>query len=237
MEAARPSELALVASGRQDPLLRLDVSCGSLGFRPPPANLRLRFLHHDPAWTLVIMVPGGTAERAAAWLQGQADARIAFAPGIAPKTLRCELATLPPRWLDWLTAARIVQVDLARGGMATLYMHGHAAQVAALAATLGAPFTMNPSAGGEPPAQRVGITARQMEVLSRAVALGYYDVPHRVDLRQLGRELDLSPSAVSLLLRRAQARVIRDFVDASALRSGARMSEALEPAPGPPKGA
>jgi hypothetical protein len=67
--------------------------------------------------------------------------------------------------------------------------------------------------------------------------MGYYDVPHRVDLRRLGKAMNLSVSAVSQLLRRAQGLVIRGFIDANTLARGKRLSDQEDARNTPPKGA
>lgn len=217
-------------------MLRFDLPCEALGFEPPPASLQLRFLPHGTGWTLVILVAAGKAREAKAWLNGQApDARITTAPGLAPRTLRCELDPVPAEWLGWLTAARIIQVSLAQEGTATLFVQGTALQLADLASKIsdiGNPVRHRVSATR--PLEEIAITPRQLEVLCNAVAMGYYDVPHRIDLRQLGKAMDLSVSAVSQLLRRAQGQIIRGFIDGNTLASGKRLGSDNDQ-PGPPK--
>jgi predicted DNA binding protein len=64
--------------------------------------------------------------------------------------------------------------------------------------------------GSEPPGD--GLTDRQHEALRIAYELGYFDVPRRTSLEEIGAELDISPSSVSERLRRAQARLIEETV-------------------------
>jgi hypothetical protein len=49
----------------------------------------------------------------------------------------------------------------------------------------------------------IGLTAKQRDVLARAVKGGYYEVPRRIDLKGLAAELDISHQAASERLRRA----------------------------------
>ncbi|MEA3189655.1 MAG: hypothetical protein QOD77_237 [Thermoplasmata archaeon] len=219
-------------------LLRFDLPCAGLGFEAPSAATQLRFLPHGDSWTIVALVPAGRATATAAWLAAQAECRITMAAGVAPRTLRCELLEVPPRWLHWLTAARVVQVDLTPQGMATMFVQGTTDEVAALAGRLGtSDDAVRQRVFGTVPVQDVSITPRQLEVLCNAVAMGYYDVPHRVDLRRLGKSMNLSVSAVSQLLRRAQGQVIRGFIDANTLARGKRLSDPDGGAGQPPKGA
>jgi hypothetical protein len=220
-------------------LLRLDLPCEALGFDPPPVPIQLRFLRQGLGWTMLMLVPAGGAGPAADWVRRHAEAKVVAAPGLAPRTLRCELATVPARWLGWLSTVRIVQVDLARTGLATLFVHGTGAQVTALAGRLGAGApAIQRKPWGRPLADEPRLTPRQLDVLCHAVALGYFDVPHRVGLRGLGKVMDLSASAVSLLLRRAQGKVVQAYVDSVALAQGERMEPpGAPPKASPPKGA
>lgn len=54
------------------------------------------------------------------------------------------------------------------------------------------------------------VTAEQREVLERAVAKGYFEVPRRTTLVELASEFGISDTAVSQRLRRGLAGVLRD---------------------------
>lgn len=221
--------------------LRFDLPCEALGFTSPAMPINLKFLGPSALgplspWTAILYVAAGQAAQAVAWMRSQAAGDATIAPGLAPRTVRYAMPALPPAWERWLTAARILQVDLASHGLATVYVQGSTAELATLAGRL----TSNPSAmrqrvSGTKPLESVAITPRQLEALCNAVTMGYYDVPHRVDLRHLGRSMDLSVSAVSQLLRRAQGEVIRAFVDTSALNgSKERAQNGQDGQDGPP---
>ena len=202
--------------------LRFDLPCEALGFDPPLIPINVKFLgpgaEGTVPWTAILFVAAGKAREAEAWMRSHAAGNATLAPGLAPRTIRYSMHAVPPAWERWLTAARILQVDLAGHGLATVYVQGSAAELATLAGRLTAnPSAMRQRISGTKPLESVPMTPRQLEVLCNAVTMGYYDVPHRVDLRLLGRSMDLSVSAVSQLLRRAQGQVIRAFVDASAL--------------------
>jgi len=202
--------------------VRFDLACEALGFRRPPMPLHLRFfpppLPDGSRWTVLVVVAAGKAEDAVAWMQSHAEGRATTPPGIAPRTVRFEVAALPPAWSRWLTAARVVQVDVGTHGVATLFVAGSLTQLAALAAALHpVPAAARQRVSTTKPIEQVEITPRQLEVLCNAVTMGYYDVPHRINLRELGKTMDLSVSAASQLLRRAQGQVIRAFIDSATL--------------------
>lgn len=53
------------------------------------------------------------------------------------------------------------------------------------------------------------LTRRQAEVLSLAIERGYYDVPKRVTLEELARELGIAKSTLSEVLRSAERKMIQ----------------------------
>ncbi|SFH06156.1 HTH DNA binding domain-containing protein [Halopelagius inordinatus] len=62
----------------------------------------------------------------------------------------------------------------------------------------------------EPPGD--GLTDRQHEALRIAYELGHFDIPRQASLEDVAAELDISPSAVSERLRRAQTGLIEETV-------------------------
>lgn len=63
------------------------------------------------------------------------------------------------------------------------------------------------------------LTPRQQELLAYCRAHGYYDIPRRTTLRSLAKDLGISSTSLSLVLRRAEARVVAAHLDRSAARS------------------
>lgn len=59
---------------------------------------------------------------------------------------------------------------------------------------------------------RAVLTPRQDAILRECVRRGYYDIPRRTTLRALAKELGLSATSLSLLLRRAEARLALGYV-------------------------
>jgi hypothetical protein len=52
------------------------------------------------------------------------------------------------------------------------------------------------------------LTGRQRDVFETAVEMGYYEIPRRVNQRDLAAELDLAPSTVDEHLRKAESRML-----------------------------
>jgi predicted DNA binding protein len=55
------------------------------------------------------------------------------------------------------------------------------------------------------------LTARQEEVLLHCCRRGYYAIPRRVTLKDLALDLKVSAPSLSLLLRRAEAKLVFRF--------------------------
>ncbi|GBC75744.1 hypothetical protein HRbin06_01066 [archaeon HR06] len=54
------------------------------------------------------------------------------------------------------------------------------------------------------------LTARQEEILQIAFEKGYFDYPRSIDLKTLASQLDISPSTLSELLRKAIKKVLKE---------------------------
>jgi hypothetical protein len=65
---------------------------------------------------------------------------------------------------------------------------------------------------GEPKSPGDGLTDRQREALRIAYERGYFDIPRRASLEDVAAELDISASAASERLRRAQTQLIEETV-------------------------
>lgn len=211
---------------------RLDLRCEQTGFSTPPFDVHLKFLPSPIAgagWTLLAHAAAGKPDALARWLPSHAGiANVRVAPGLAPKLLRATAVNLPPEWATVASFARIHHLDLAANGHASWFVEGVRDRIWALvkhleatgaadakggaASTSAADIRCRPVHGGR---SNAPITRRQFEALSTAVALGYYEIPHRLDLRQLAKRTGLSLGSVSELLRRAEGAILTHYVDSS----------------------
>lgn len=66
--------------------------------------------------------------------------------------------------------------------------------------------------GEGPGGESYGVTARQREVLRSALQAGYFDVPRQTTLEELSEELGISGQALSALVRRGQANLLRQTI-------------------------
>jgi DNA-binding CsgD family transcriptional regulator len=173
---------------------RVDLPCSMTGFSPPPCNAQLKFEPEGSRWTMIVLCPPGKPPQVARWLEAYKPASIHIGTGLSPRILRATFDELPGRWGQMLVEDVGSKVELFVQSL-----------------QLGRPEVR--ARKKQPDPNRVKLTPRQLEVLSLAVALGYYEVPHKLNLRELAQKLSLSVGAVSELLRRAEALVITSYID------------------------
>lgn len=203
----QPREHATVAR-------RVDLSCDTIGFSAPPCRVQIRFTpHEDDRWTLVALTPPAQPPAVARWLEAYQPTAIHVASGLAPKALRATFDDLPEQWASILDGVHVRFVELTPDGAASLFIKGSPDEVQEFVESV---HSEQPEARARQTRsdEDVSLSPRQMEILSRAVGLGYYEIPHNITLRDLAERLDLTVGTVSELLRRAEGQVITSYVDA-----------------------
>jgi DNA-binding CsgD family transcriptional regulator len=195
---------------------RVDLPCKDAGFSTPPCKVQLKFLPEDDTWTVVGTTPPAKPPKVAQWLEDYEPVSIHIAPGLSPKVLRANFEELPEAWERILSLADVRFIELNPGGAASIFLEDTAERIEDLIEHLEANSDDVRSREMEAGPRQAGVTARQQEILSLAVAHGYYEIPHNLTLRDLAEKLDLSVGTVSQLLRRAEARIITSYVDALA---------------------
>lgn len=193
---------------------RVDVPASQLGFSPPPCSIHIKFFPLGTGWTLVALTPPAKPAAAARWLEPYGPVSINIAPGLSPKVLRATFDKLPAVWEKFLRAVVVHYLELTPDGSASLFIEDAPEKVEKFFAELQAGNANARSRQTRGGPHRVRLTARQLEILSLAVALGYYEVPHKLNLRTLASKVGLSVGAVSELLRRGEALIVSSYVDA-----------------------
>lgn len=207
---------------------RIDMPVEQAGFPAPPCPVQVKFLPSPQAggWALLANVRPGDARDVAAWLGRQDGFQdVCIGPGIAPRLVRARAAVLPAPWPTVATLAAVHHLDL-RAQSASWFVEGDRDDIAALLRLLRSTAS---SDGAGPvarpircrsiqlPGRPAAITRRQQEALSAAVALGYYEIPHRIDLRGLAKRTGVSLGSFAELLRRAESTVLSHHVDSRLL--------------------
>ncbi|WP_449329046.1 helix-turn-helix domain-containing protein [Salinigranum rubrum] len=57
------------------------------------------------------------------------------------------------------------------------------------------------------------LTDRQIEVVRKAVAAGYYEIPRRVTQRELADEIGVSQGTIGDHLRRIESKIIQSVIE------------------------
>ena len=60
------------------------------------------------------------------------------------------------------------------------------------------------------------LTPRQRRMMEYVFALGYFEYPRRAGLQELSRSLDISPSALGEMIRRAERKIISSYLRSAA---------------------
>lgn len=206
---------------------RVDLPCSVTGFDAPPCHVHLKFLPVGDRWSLLARAAVDKQAAVAQWLQAHNPSSVVTGPGLAPKLLRAEFNTIPEAWRRLVDAIHIHHIDLTPSGVASLFVEGTEEKITQFVAENSSVGPVRSRIVAAGPADRLTLTPRQLDALATAVALGYYEIPHRVDLRALAASMDISLGSVSELLRRGEAAVITSFVDRVAASRWERTDEPL----------
>jgi hypothetical protein len=195
---------------------RIDLPCTGIGFQRPPCHVQIRYMPVADGWTLMVRTAPNKSSAVAKWLQDHHAAKVNVAPGLAPRVVRADFEALPAAWQDLLSSIRLHHLGITPEGVASVFIEGTVDQVDALIESLQkvqANVRCRPTII-EPQVPK--LTRRQIDALSTAVAMGYYDIPHNLDLRTLAATMGISLGSVSELLRRGESAVILNYVDSLA---------------------
>ncbi|HEX2065852.1 MAG TPA: helix-turn-helix domain-containing protein [Candidatus Thermoplasmatota archaeon] len=195
---------------------RIDLPCTGAGFQKPPCHVQLRFLPVREGWTLMVRTAPNMSSAVAKWLQETPAARVTVAPGLAPRVVRADFEALPTAWQELLSALRVHHLGITPEGVASVFVEGTVEQVDGLLARLQSESANVRCRATILEPQVPKLTRRQIDALSTAVAMGYYDIPHNLDLRTLAATMGISLGSVSELLRRGESAVIMNYVDSLA---------------------
>lgn len=193
---------------------RVDVPGEHLGFTPPPCPVHIKFRPLGTGWTVVVHTPPGRPPAAARWLETFSPISSHITPGLSPSVLRANFEGIPDPWRSFLGAVVVEYLEVAVDGSASLFIADSPEKVETFVATLRANEPLARSRLMNTDTARPLLTARQKEIICLAVALGYYEVPHKLYLRTLAKKAGISVGAVSELLRRGEALIVANYIDA-----------------------
>ncbi len=214
--------------GREDIAMgkRMDLSCAAVGLVPPPGHVSLKFRPIKDRWRVVALTTPDKVIAVAQWLQTYHPVSVQMGPGLAPKVVRAEFAVLPERWANVVSSVRLHHIECSPTGIASLFIAGTKDQVDYLLAQGSPDETQIRTRSSMVQHNHVKIRPRQLEAVRTAVAMGYYEIPHRLDLRELAAKMGLSLGSFSELLRRGESAIVNGFADAMAASQWEQLDDA-----------
>lgn len=188
----------------------VEVSPESLGLERPASAVEMRLLSAGRTWSAYLRSMPADRDETAAWIARYAPMRLENQSG---RVLRADFAQLPAAWGPLVETIRLQQITLRPEGPAKVVVRGRREDVQTFVNRVkdtGSPCVRHvaPSA----PARGL-LTEPQLEALRTADEIGYYRIPRPVNLRMVAKRLGSSAASLSERLRRAEAKVIRHYLE------------------------
>lgn len=189
---------------------RLVATAAEVAFTAPPVPLRLKLVQGAQDWSLFIQAnPPGPARGIVQWLEPYNPLRVEFG---ARGVIRADFDPLPAAWAQMFGDTQLEMLDLEPNGQAVITITGQRASLAGFVRRLRGTQKADIRSVGKTPVKERLLTAAQTEALQAAVTHGYYLVPRAINLRQLAKLLNTSSASLSERLRRAEGRILTEFV-------------------------
>lgn len=182
-----------------------------LGLPRPPTELHLTVLKHFATWVILARGHHGHVEQWRDWASRIATPRtppVVTSVAAGSALVRATYDRLPLPLEQMLGATHVERMTLAPDGLLMIVSQGPPRQLEL--------FLEGLSGRGPPPRTWPRLTDRQSEALSKAFEGGYYQMPRRQNLRALAKEMGTSATALSEMLRRAEARLVERYVESLA---------------------
>lgn len=210
---------------------RFEVPSQQLGLEPPAATTHLRFYPTATACRLLVWSSEPRKEPTLRWLSNHGEFQLRDPPGFDPRVIQLEFQDVPPPWKMLLERFPSPQIEIRPDGTASISLQGTREDLQWF-------VEHQQQAGRAPTIKRIGpdvaeesdgtlLTPRQHKALVLATTSGYYEVPREVNLRELATQMDISAGSLSELLRRAEERLAKAYLQAT--------TSGLEPAEPPTK--
>ncbi|MHB8603816.1 MAG: helix-turn-helix domain-containing protein [Thermoplasmatota archaeon] len=189
--------------------------------------MRLKFLRVHQRCVIYARAEPSALNDVAAWMAEWAGSKPQVAPGATATVMRVVTDHFPAPFDRVFTRARVGDVFIAFSGRATLVLSGAREDIIQFAQTSRRDASVLVKSVASVRAPPSLLTASQERLLQIAVDAGYYSIPRTLNLRALARLVGRSPSAVSELLRNAEARLLTKHVRAM---KGATEEDSMGPA-------
>lgn len=197
-------------------LVQLKLTAGDLGVDPPPSRCHLRAYKTTTGWVLLVWTRHGPTEATRAWARAQAKTEEFSFGEVGRRTIAFRCDRLPAAWETLFGVFGARHLAMESDGTAQTHLEGSREEIGEFLTGLETDLTAESVRAVEPADDQVSdaiLTAEQARAVGRAAALGYFEVPRRINLEKLAEELGTSTSALSELLRRAQGRLVSVYLD------------------------
>lgn len=213
-DAGGPARLP--GGGEDHVLVHLELSAEALGTDPPPSRTHIRAYKVPSGWVLLLWAPQGPTDAIRAWAKAKAPSEEIGFGEVGERIVALQCDALPPAWETLFGLFDAHHLIMGPGGSALTRIEGSRDEVGEFLG--GLELDVKPESVEVVPAagDRIRddvLTPRQEHALARAAALGYFDIPRRIQLDGLADRLGTSSSALSELLRRGQARLVTKYLD------------------------
>lgn len=189
-----------VAAGQH----RLELPASVLGVPPPPVYTELTVGRARRGWSVRALAAKAQADDVGRWLRSLGASDVRPVASREP-TVKATFTRLPDALAYIATIVEVRTVGVGSDGSAFLVAGATKPKFLELLRHLES-RRMPENAVPE-------LTARQAELLQFCADHGYYDIPRTANLRGLAAELGISPTALSRILRRAEARILSAYVE------------------------
>ncbi len=198
---------------------RFEVPSQQLGLEPPASTTHLRFYPTATSCRLLVWNSEARKEPTLRWLSHHGEFQLRDPPGFDPRVVQLEFQDVPPPWEALLKRFPSPQIEVRPDGTASISLQGTREDLQWF-------VEHQQSIGRAPTIERIGpdvaeendgslLTTRQHKALVLATTSGYYDVPRQVNLRELAEQMDISAGSLSELLRRAEERLAKAYLQAT----------------------
>lgn len=220
-------------------MARLRVRAADLGLPAPPHPLRLAFQVRENRVAVLVQAPGAAAGPTRDWVETLGPGEVIERGDDDLVHMWAIFEPVPKRWADIVNLFELRTVHVRPDGGAEVALVGSRDDVHRTIE--GTRFSGVEVLGVETIDARGSrvLTGRQEEATRAALRAGYYEVPRGLSLTELADRLDVSPSALSELLRRAEGRALAHLMGEALHETGTELGalgelgSLVEEEPGP----
>lgn len=187
---------------------RVALRCEAFGLSPPPVRARVEVAHRQGLWRLSLE-PEGDLAPLVAWVETVQPSQIIVG---RDRRVSAYVQSLAPA-LALLAQDGIHEAILEPSGEVTIEARGRREDLRDLLTQMeGAAGRLDVQHVGPPPPLPRLLTQGQHEAICAAVEAGYYKIPRALNLNMLAGHVGVSPASLSERLRRAEARLVQDYM-------------------------